>query len=271
MYMIREGRRIAVEVTGEGPLLLAAPGMGDLRSQYRHVTPALVAAGYRVATVDLRGHGESDVGFDRYTPDAVAGDLLAVIDHLGARRAVILGNSCSAASAVYAAAVAPERVAGLVLVGPYARDLPGRSAAVMRWLGRWMLSGPWGRTGWISLYRSLFKGGTPTDHEEHVAAVRDAASGAERLRALREVGLSSKATCSEAAGQVKCPALVIMGSRDPDFPDPAAEATWLATSLRGRAVVQEGVGHYPHQERPEETARAILDFLAEDACRAASA
>ncbi|MEV1205701.1 alpha/beta fold hydrolase, partial [Microbispora rosea] len=58
---------IAYDVTGEGPLVVMVPGMGDSRRAYRFLVPALTAAGYRVATMDLRGHGESSLGWDSYT------------------------------------------------------------------------------------------------------------------------------------------------------------------------------------------------------------
>jgi alpha-beta hydrolase superfamily lysophospholipase len=53
--------RIAFDDQGQGPLILCVPAGGDLRSQYRFLTPQLVAAGYRVVTMDLRGQGESSV------------------------------------------------------------------------------------------------------------------------------------------------------------------------------------------------------------------
>ena len=62
-------RRTAASPTtsrGAGPLVVAVPGMGDLRSTYRHLAPALVDAGFRVATMDLRGHGDSDTTFNAY-------------------------------------------------------------------------------------------------------------------------------------------------------------------------------------------------------------
>ncbi len=64
-YLDRGEGRIAYDVTGSGPLVVAVPGMGDLRSSYRHLAPALVDAGFRVATMDLRGHGDSDTTFSR--------------------------------------------------------------------------------------------------------------------------------------------------------------------------------------------------------------
>jgi alpha-beta hydrolase superfamily lysophospholipase len=79
----RPGGRIAYDVTGSGPLVVALPGMGELRSSYRHTVPALVAAGFRVATMDLRGHGDSDATFDRFDDVAAGEDALALADHLG--------------------------------------------------------------------------------------------------------------------------------------------------------------------------------------------
>ena len=59
--------RIAFDDQGHGPLIPCVPGGGDLRSQYRFLTPQLVAAGYRVVTMDLRGQGESSVTWPEYT------------------------------------------------------------------------------------------------------------------------------------------------------------------------------------------------------------
>ena len=57
-----EGGRIAFDVAGEGPLIVLAHGIGDHRQAYRFLAPALVAAGFRVAAMDMRGHGESSTG-----------------------------------------------------------------------------------------------------------------------------------------------------------------------------------------------------------------
>jgi alpha-beta hydrolase superfamily lysophospholipase len=52
--------RIGYEVAGEGPLVVLLPGMGDVRAGYRFLAPALAETGYRVASTDLRGRGDSD-------------------------------------------------------------------------------------------------------------------------------------------------------------------------------------------------------------------
>src|SRR3712207_2030452 len=93
--------RIAYDVTGSGPLVVCIPGMGELRSAYRFTAPALAAAGFRVATMDLRGHGDSDTTFTRYDDVAAGEDALALVEHLGGP-AVLLGNSMGAGAAAWA-------------------------------------------------------------------------------------------------------------------------------------------------------------------------
>src|SRR4051794_37587973 len=104
---------ITYELTGEGPLVVLAHGIGDSRHSYRFMVPALVAAGYRVANVDIRGCGDSSLGWDGYSRTDIAGDLVAVVRHLGGP-AVIMGQSISGGAATVAAATAPELITGLI-------------------------------------------------------------------------------------------------------------------------------------------------------------
>jgi len=53
----------------------------------------------------------------------------------------------------------------------------------------------------------------------------------------------------------------LMGSKDPDFKNPEQEAKRLAEALRGKYVIVENAGHYPHAEMPEVTSPSILEFL----------
>ena len=105
------GGKLSYEVTGEGPLVVLSAGIGDRRQVYRFLAPELAQAGYRVASVDLRGHGDSSLGWPSITRTDVAGDLIAVIRHLGGP-AVIVGHSISGGAATIAAAKAPELVSG---------------------------------------------------------------------------------------------------------------------------------------------------------------
>jgi pimeloyl-ACP methyl ester carboxylesterase len=114
------GGRIAYDVTGSGPLVVLSHGIGVRRQDYRFLAPMLAQAGYRVASADLRGHGESSMGWASITRTDIAGDLLAVIGHLGGP-AVIVGHSISGGAATIAAATRPEQVSGIVEINPFTR------------------------------------------------------------------------------------------------------------------------------------------------------
>lgn len=60
--------------------------------------------------------------------------------------------------------------------------------------------------------------------------------------------------------RVQAPVLVIMGTGDIDWPDPAAEARWVAQRLNGEVVLLDGAGHHPHVEYPEKVADAVTAF-----------
>ena len=140
IHVIRPEGRISCVAAGSGPLVVLVPGMGDLRSTYRFLAPALVAEGYRVASMDLRGHGDSDTTFTTYGDEPTAGDIVALIEELG-EPAVIVGNSMGAGSAVIAAAQRPELVSGLVLVGPFVRN--GAVTAIQKLMLRVAMAPLW--------------------------------------------------------------------------------------------------------------------------------
>ncbi len=119
-YLAVTDGMIAYEVAGVGPLIVLAHGMGDSRAAYRAVIPQLVAAGYRVAAVDLRGCGESSVGWPAWSRTAIADDLLAVIRHLGGP-AVLVGHSISGGAATIAAAREPSLITAVVELAPFTR------------------------------------------------------------------------------------------------------------------------------------------------------
>lgn len=259
-FLERDGGRLAYDDSGgEGPLLIALPGMGDLRAQYRFLRPLLVAAGYRVVSMDVRGQGESSVAWADYSAHAVGGDVLALMDQLGAPSAVVLGNSFAAGAALWAAHDAPERVRGTVLLGPVLRDLPAppwMRAAL--WLG---FAGPWRTAFWLKYWDSLFPLASPPDHAEQRAHLARSLSEPGRMQALETMIGLSKAGTDAILDQVRVPSLVVMGTDDPDFADPADEARLITALLRGESLLLEGAGHYPHVEAPERVAARIVAFL----------
>lgn len=257
---VGEGRIAYDDSGGPGPLLLAIPGMGDLRSEYRALRPLLQRAGYRVVTMDVRGHGETSVPWGDYAAHAVGRDALALIQHLAAGPAVVLGNSFAAGSALWAAHDAPDRVRGVVLLGPIVRDgTPSWFAKAALAVG---FGGPWRVAFWMTYWNSLFPSRKPADHAEARAALAAKLREPGRMDALRTMVGLSKADTEALVAHVRLPALVVMGTRDPDFPDASAEAHWLGRALATEPLIVDGAGHYPHLEMPERVAPAVLDFLA---------
>ncbi|HVO41866.1 MAG TPA: alpha/beta fold hydrolase, partial [Aggregatilineales bacterium] len=78
---LTEGK-LAYDDQGTGPLVLCVPGLGDLRAEYRFLAPRLAEAGYRVITMDVRGHGATSAQWPDYRVEAVGSDILALIRHL---------------------------------------------------------------------------------------------------------------------------------------------------------------------------------------------
>jgi pimeloyl-ACP methyl ester carboxylesterase len=258
-YLIRPEGRIGYDVAGTGPLIVLVPGMGDLRAGYRYLAPALRAAGYRVACTDLRGHGDSDTTFPSYGDEETAADVVALIRELGGP-AVVVGNSMGAGSAVLAAARRPELVSGLVLVGPFVRD-PHVSTG-RRILLRAAMARPWAALTWKSYLPKLYAGRRPGDFGEYRDQVVASLRRPGYARAFSLTTRTSHAPAQARLADVTAPVLVVMGEQDPDFPDPAAEADWIAQATRGQAVMVPEAGHYPQSQRPGLTTGAVLRFLA---------
>ncbi|MGN6300589.1 MAG: alpha/beta fold hydrolase [Angustibacter sp.] len=250
--------RIAYDVTGTGPLVLCVPGMGELRSSFRHNTSALAAAGFRVATMDLRGHGDSDATFSTYDDAAAGSDVIALVEELGGP-ALVVGNSMGAAAAVWAAAERPDLVAGLALLGPFVREVPINP--LMAWAFRIAMSGPWAAAVWNAYLPSLYPGRRPDDFAEHRAAIRAALRRPGYRRAFTATTRTSHAPVEPRLADVRAPALVVMGTADPDFPDATAEARWIVAHLAdAQELLLDGAGHYPQAEEPEQVDAALVAF-----------
>jgi pimeloyl-ACP methyl ester carboxylesterase len=252
------GGRLAYDDTGgPGRLVVCLPGMGNNRHSYAHLRPLLVAAGLRVVTVDPRGMGESDAAWPDHSPEAMGADLLALLRHLDAGPATLVVNSYTGATAVWAAAEAPEAFSALVLIAPFARVMPAPGPAVriaMAALGR-------SRRLWLLYWSSLFKAGRPDDFARARARLSAQLAQPARMAALRAMLAADVSVAESRTADVRTPALVVMGTKDPDFPDPAAEARLIADRLRGDVRMIEGAGHYPQAEVPREIADAVLTVV----------
>lgn len=275
LYLDRPDGRIAYEVVGQGPLVVLSPGMGDTRDTYRFLAPLIAAAGYRVAGVDLRGHGESSTGWDSYSRTDTAGDLIEVVRELGGP-AVIVGQSFSGGSATIAAATAPDLVSAIVEIAPFTRTPDFSMGALVRndhnyrrgafRLGRFLVTGS--VRAWSKYLDVAYPGRKPADWDTWLAALKANLGEPGRVNATRKMALAKPDDAAAQLPAVRCPVLVVMGSSDSDFADPEAEAATIVRLLPaglGRYEMIEGAGHYPHAQYPQEVADVVLPFLAEHA------
>ena len=262
-FLQRPEGRISYTVQGSGPLVVAVPGMGDLRSTYRELVGPLVDAGFRVATTDLRAHGDSDTTFTEFGDVATASDLIALIDELGGP-AVIVGNSMGAAAAAWVAAERPDAVIGLTFYGPLLREPASNpvARAFMHLLYRILFARPWGASVWAGYYdKALNKGRRAPWLGEHVATIKRNLRESGRLRAFRRLALQlDHAVVETRLPEVTAPILAFIGELDPDFRDPAAERDWIA-SLGAEAVLVPEAGHYPQSQRPDVTVAPTVAFV----------
>ena len=276
------GGRIAYDVAGRGPLVVLSHGIGDRRQAYRFLAPQLVQAGYRVANADLRGHGESSMGWKSVTGKEaisrtdIAGDLLALIRHLGGP-AVIVGHSISGGAATIAAAKQPDLVSGIVEINPFTKtqrlDLGGflrirryrrglsllTGTQLFRSLGLWMR------------YLNVAYPTKPADYADYMAALAAKLREPGRMAEFMKTGKTTPADAGAQLPNVRCPALLIMGTLDADFAEPQAEADAVVAAMpagAGTVAMIDGAGHYPHAQSPDETAEIVIPFLKEHAVAA---
>lgn len=264
--------QIAYEVMGDGPLVVLSPGLADTRRTYRFLVPLIVKAGYRVASVDLRGHGESSTGWATYSRTDTAGDLIHVIEKLGGP-AVIVGQSFSGGSATIAAAANPDLVRAIVEIAPATRAPRISVSALLRnaqyrrgvrLLGIFLITGRVGT--WLKYLDVAYPGRKPADWDTWLSALQANLNEAGRMEAARKMAKSSASDAAAQLPNVQCPVLVVMGRNDPDWPNPEAEAAAIVGLLPpglGRYQIVEDAGHYPHAEYPQRVADVLLTFLGE--------
>jgi pimeloyl-ACP methyl ester carboxylesterase len=131
---LQSGVRIHYQQIGKGPDLVFVHGLtGNLAVWHLRIVPAL-ADRYSVLTYDLRGHGYSDTPPSGYTVDAMAGDLLELLDSLEIERPVIAGHSYGADVALCFALHHPDRVAKVIAIEAALPALE-ESRRDARWVG----------------------------------------------------------------------------------------------------------------------------------------
>lgn len=253
-----DGTRIAYSRTGHGPpIVKSCMWLNDIESET--ASPvwgpwiALLNAGHELIGHDLRGCGLSDRLIGDTSLPAWVGDMEAVVDAAALERVVIVGLSQGAAAAIEYAARHPDRVAGLIICGGYAKGLLKRGATdAERELGEAlakMMEFGWGSDN--AAFRQVFSSrffpdGTAEQIRWMNAQMKTCttpAMAARILRAAYEIDVSA------AAQKVACPTLVLHSRMDAVVPFESGRM--LAGLVPGaRFVPLESCSHLPMVTEP---------------------
>ena len=265
--------RLSGEEIGEGPPVVLCHGLTATRRQILHGSTALPRAGYRVITFDARGHGSSDPAPDDagYTISEMISDLRAVIgETVGEGPLVLGGHSMGAHTAVAYTLENPDRVAGLLVIGPawggprdaeQDRVAQGRYDALAKGLEGGGVDGflaamerdgldPRYRDGILSFTRDRMLA------HEHPEAV---------VRALREVPRSQPFESMDELDFLEMPALVVASHDAADPSHPYAIAESYAQHLPHSRLISEPEGESPLAWQGGRLSREIAAFLEEPA------
>ncbi|MFI0241029.1 alpha/beta fold hydrolase [Streptomyces sp. NPDC016845] len=232
------------------------------RTLWRPQAAALVAAGYRVLTPDLRGYGASDITPGSVLLSRFADDVAALLDHAGVERAVVGGVSMGGQIAMEFHLRHPGRVRALVLsdTSAPAETAEGkafRNALADRLLGE-------GMAGYadevIDKMLAAYNVAALPDVAAHVLGMMRATDPRGAAAALR--GRAERPDYRDSLAAARVPALVVVGADDVYTPVAEAEAIAGLVPDATLAVV-EGAGHLPGAERPERFNSVLLDFLRE--------
>jgi len=260
--------RLAGEEAGEGIPVVLLHGLTATRRYVVMGSRALERSGHRVIAYDARGHGRSSPAPTpgAYAYEDLSDDLTAVLDARGVGRAVLVGASMGAHTAIRHVLDAPDRVAGLVLVTP---SFDPREPADADQLARWDALSAGLRRGGVDGFVAAY--GVPDVPErwretmrrvlrqrlaahEHPEAVADA---------LRAVPRSRPFEALEALKNVSVPTAVV-ASRDEADPDhPLAVGRAYAAHIAGARLVTEASGDSPLAWQGARLSKLIADVAAE--------
>jgi pimeloyl-ACP methyl ester carboxylesterase len=253
---------LAGEQSGDGPALVLLHGLTATRRYVVHGSRLLERSGLRVVGYDARGHGESGAPADsgRYEYSDLASDLGAVLDGLEIERAVLVGSSMGAATAMRFALESPARVAGLVQITPaYDGERTGEELGEWEALADGLDSD--GVDGFLRAYDPPVQGGfretVMTFTRQRLERHRDLGAVAD---ALRVVPASHAFSGLEALQAVEAPTLIV-GSRDQADPGhPLAVAQAYSEYLPNAELVVEDEGKSPLAWQGAQLSKAILEF-----------
>jgi pimeloyl-ACP methyl ester carboxylesterase len=266
-FLVSGAPTLRGEVAGAGPPIVLCHGITASRRYVHHGSRALERAGNEVVAYDARGHGESDPappGEGYGYPELVADLERVVAARVGEGRFVLAGHSMGAHTAIAYALRHPDRLTGLVAIGPvYLGEIAPRS---LRY--------------WDGLAAALETGGVDgfveyiARNQEIDPAWRDSVLGFTRTRmlghrhpealvdALRQVPRSRPFESMEELERLDLPALVVASHDEADPGHPYAVAAAYAERLPRAELISEEAGQSPLAWQGGRLSRELADFYA---------
>lgn len=247
-YLDRHGVNLHYDLAGpaDAPLVLITHGFSATSHMWRD-TAAALTDGFRALTWDIRGHGRSDSPEDpaEYSIALTLDDMVALLDHAGAERAVLMGHSLGGYLSLAFHVEHAARVRGLVLMdtGPGYRNAEARA--------RWNEQAE-GRASYFEKYGLDGYGSAAVHGDQH--------------RSARGLALAARGILAQHDGRVMdelprigVPALVVVGANDKPF---LGASSYMAERIPGaRQVVLPDAGHEANLDQPELFNTAVREFL----------
>lgn len=245
----RDGVNLYYEVHGtKGPVILLSHGYSATSAMWEGQIAALTR-NHRLVLWDMRGHGQSDYPEDPslYSEEATVADMAAILDAVGAEKAIVGGLSLGGYMSLAFHEAHPERVIALLIIdtGPGFKKDEAReawNANALRTAERFERDG-------LSPLKSL----TP----EMATSRHRSAEGL--ARAGRGMLTQRDAHVINALPSIRVPSLVIVGAKDTPF---LASADYMAAKIQGaRKVVIADAGHASNIDQPAAFNEVVIDFL----------
>ena len=242
------GIEIDYEVTGTGPVVLLGHGYGSTRHMWDDQHRAL-ADRWRVVSWDMRGHGQTDSPSDpkQYSAALIVADMRALLQHVGAERAIIGGLSLGGYVSLAFALAHPEMTQALVICdsGPGYRNAEARA----QWNQR-------AEERAASLESKGLDALTRRSKETQQAVHRSAQGLAHAARGMLA---QEGSQVIDGLASIRVPTLVIVGDQDQPF---VAPSEYMAKKIAGaRLAVIPGAGHSSNLDQPEAFNRVLREFL----------
>ena len=216
---------------------------------------------YRVITMDLRGHGESDAPLWRFTLEQYADDVAGLMDHLSIRQAVLIGLSMGGYVGFALSRKYPGRLRGLVLA-----DTRAQADSEEARTGRFNLAQTAFRKGPEAvadiMMPKLLSATSLKARPDLVDQVRRIIEGNEVSGMIVDsIAMADRPDSVPLLSRITCPTMVVVGEED--HTTPPAESRLIAQGIAGaRLAVIPGAGHLSNLEQPEQFNKVIDEFAA---------